>query len=206
MKPVSSPLTSGAYRVKLFPHEVPPTGSLAKLAANLRAGVPKIATGRTCLRAIRLEDFPAWAEVLCTDRARWMNGPYNRDDAFTDFAASAGSWLLRGYGCLTIEDPATGEIFGFVCLHMEPSVREPELGFFLRKGAEGKGLAFEATSALRDWAWAHGLSSLVSYIDPANTRSADLAERLGARLDTQAEPPDLPGKTIYRHARPEDLA
>lgn len=151
---------------------------------------------------MRLEDFPAWAEVLCTDRARWMDGPYSRDEAFTDFAAAAGAWLLRGYGCWTVEDPATGEVMGFICLHMDPSVREPELGYFVREGAEGQGLAFEAASAVRDWAWAHGLPSLVSYINPANARSAVLAERLGAQLDPKAEVPDLLGKAVYRHRRP----
>jgi RimJ/RimL family protein N-acetyltransferase len=192
--------------VTLLPYEVPPTGALAELAAHLRAGVPKITTGRTSLRAIQLEDFPVWAGVLCSARARWMNGPQSRDDAFTEFAVAAGSWLLRGYGCWTVEDPATGEALGFVCLHMEPSVHEPELGFFLREGAEGRGLAFEAALAVRDWAWAHGLPSLVSYIDPANVRSVGLAKRLGARLDPEAEAPDLQGKVIYRHPSPDDLA
>lgn len=190
-----------------LPHEMPPTGASATLAARLQGAVPEIATDRTCLRAPRMDDFAAWAEILCSDRARWMDGPYGRDDAFVEFAATAGGWLLRGHGGWTIEDRATGEALGFVLLNLEPSDHEPELGFFLREGAEGRGLAFEAACAARDWAWAQGLPSLVSYVDPANLRSAALARRLGTRRDAVAEAmfqgtPDA-GVLVFRHPRPE---
>lgn len=190
----------------MIPHEVPPTGAAADLAARLRGMVPVLEAGRTRLRAMRIEDFAAWAEILCSERARWMDGPLGGDEAFTGFTASAGGWLLRGHGCWTVED-AGGEVLGFVCLAMEPSDRETELGFFLRESAEGRGLAFEAARAARDWAWSMGLPSLVSYLDPANARSARLAERLGARRDPQAEAafagtPDE-GVAVFRHPRPE---
>lgn len=170
-----------------LPHEVAPTGAGAALAAGMAACVPLLETERTRLRALRMEDFPAWAEILCSDRARWMDGPYGRDEAFTEFAASAGSWLLRGHGCWTVEDEATREVLGFVCLNLEPTDNEPELGFFLREGAEGRGLAREAAGAARDWAQDQGFASLVSYVDPANERSQALARALGAARDPQAE-------------------
>lgn len=185
------------------PHMTPPAGRSAEVAACLRAGVPEIATSRSRLRAMQLDDFHVWAEVFCTDRSRWMDGPYSKDAAFTEFAASAGSWLLRGFGGWTVEDLATRHAAGFVCIHLDPSVREPELGYFLSAEAEGRGLALEATSAARDWAWAQGLLTLVSYINPANLRSIRLAERLGARLDVQAEVPNLLDRSVYRHPRPD---
>jgi RimJ/RimL family protein N-acetyltransferase len=176
----------------------------------MRLAVPALETERTRLRALRIEDFPAWAEILCSPRARWMDGPYSRDDAFVEFEATAGAWLLRGHGGWTVEDRATGEVLGFVCLNLEPSDRETELGFFVRAAAEGRGLALEAASAARDWAWSQGLPSLVSYVDPENQRSAALAERLGARRDARAEAefdgtPDA-GVAVYRHPRPEVAA
>jgi len=192
-----------------LPHEMPPTGAMAELAARLRGAVPTLEADRTRLRAMRIEDFPAWAEILCSDRARWMDGPYTRDTAFVEFEATAGAWPLRGHGGWTVEDRATGEVLGFVCLNMEPSDRETELGFFFREAAEGRGVAFEAASAARDWAWSMALPSLVSYVDPANARSARLAERLGARRDAAAEAwfagtPDE-GVAVFRHPRPEGL-
>lgn len=189
------------------PHEMPGAGSTAAFADRLAAMVPVIEAGRVRLRAPRLADLPAWTEILCSDRAVHMDGPYARDDAFMEFAAGAGSWLLRGHGVWTVDPREGGEPLGFVLVGFEPGDREPELGFFLRAGAEGQGYASEAAQAARDWAWAQGLPSLVSYVDPANARSARLAERLGARRDVGAEaayagtPDD--GIAVYRHPRPE---
>jgi chorismate mutase len=170
---------------------------MAELAARLRGAVPTLEADRTRLRAMRIEDFPAWAEILCSDRARWMDGPYTRDTAFVEFEATAGAWPLRGHGGWTVEDRATGEVLGFVCLNMEPSDRETELGFFFREAAEGRGVAFEAASAARDWAWSMALPSLVSYVDPANARSARLARRGHGRV-----PPPPPRGPAHAPGRP----
>lgn len=194
-----------------LPHERPsPPGRAADLAAGLARVVPVLETDRLRLRAPTLADFPAWAEIECSPRAVHMGGPYARDDAFMEFAAATGSWLLRGHGPWAIEERATGEALGFVLLGFEPTDREPELGFFLREGAEGKGYAFEAASAARDWGWANGLPSMVSYVDPENARSAALALRLGATRDAEAEAayagtPDE-GVAVFRHPRPETQA
>ena len=189
------------------PHEMPSTGPTADLADRLAAMVPVIEAGRVRLRAPRLSDLPAWTEILCSSRAVHMGGPYERDDAFMEFAAGVGSWLLRGHGVWTVDARDGGETLGFVLVGFEPSDREPELGFFLREGAEGRGHAFEAAAAARDWSWAQGLPSLVSYVDPENARSARLALRLGARRDAEAEAayagtPDE-GVAVFRHPRPE---
>ncbi len=132
-----------------------------------------------------------------------MDGPCSREDAFFQFAASAGSWLLRGYGCWTIEHGRTGAVLGFMCLHMEPSLPEPELGGFVIREAEGRGVAIEAASAVRDWAWSHGLPSLVSYVHPENHRAVDAVLRLGAKLDPEAQVMGAPEKKVYRYSRPQ---
>ncbi len=55
--------------------------------------------------------------------------------------------------------------------------------------------------ALRDWARdVRKLSTLVSYVDPANDRSRRLAERLGGLLDPDAPRKD-PADLVYRHFR-----
>ena len=65
--------------------------------------------------------------------------------------------------------------------------------------AEGKGYAFEAAIAMRDWAFQERkLKTLVSYIDPDNSRSIRLAERLGATIDEHARP-QHPDDLVYRH-------
>ena len=44
---------------------------------------------------------------------------------------------------------------------------------------------------------------MVSYIDPANTASARLAERLGARIDPAAATPDNEPTDAWRHSAKE---
>ena len=82
-------------------------------------------------------------------------------------------------------------MLGEVGIYHLATYPEPEIGWMLVSGAEGRGIAHEAAAALRAWAYARfGWTTLVSYIDPANARSIRLAERLGARLDTAAAPPE----------------
>lgn len=186
-----------------LPHEMPSTGRAAMLVDMLAGAVPVIETARTRLRIPALADLPAWYAIFCTERSRYMDGPCSREDAFRDFAASTGSWLLRGYGACAVDDLATGVVIGFACLNMGPSDREPELGYFILPEAEGQGLALDAVAALRDWARGQGLPALVSYVDPANARSVRLAERLGAHRDPVAEAAfdgtSDAGVAVFRH-------
>lgn len=177
------------------PHETPaPPGPGADLAARIAALVPVLDTPRLRLRAPVLADLPAWHAVMTTDRAQHIDGPFDRDDSFDAFTAGVGLWLLRGHGLWTAEERA-GPVAGFVLVGFEPGDREPELGFLFTAGGEGRGLAFEAAAAARDWALGTlRLPSLVSYIAPENTRSAALAARLGARPDGTVE-----GSTVWRH-------
>jgi RimJ/RimL family protein N-acetyltransferase len=178
------------------PHELPPNpGLLADRAAALWAALPVIGTARLRLDAPDLTDF--------RDRAEHMDGPYSRDDAYTEFAAMLGTWVLHGHGVFAMRPREGGSALGFICLNMEPGDNEPELGFFVTKAAEGQGLVVEAAAAVRDWARGQGVASLVSYVDPANLRSVRLATRLGARRDPVAEAaydatPDA-GMAVFRH-------
>ena len=106
----------------------------------------------------------------------------DEEEAFTEFAATCGLWLLRGHGLFTVTDRA-GTVLGFVLIGFEPGDREPELGWLLLPQARGQGYATEAAAALRDHAFtALGLDRLVSYIAPGNAASRRLARALGARV------------------------
>lgn len=163
------------------PHEHPIPGPAAEVAALLSAQLPQIETARLRLRALRLSDFDAWAEILCGPSGPDLGGPFDRDAAFVEFAASAGMWLLRGFGPWAVEPRAGGAVLGFVLIGFEPGDREPELGYLFRPLAEGQGYATEAATAARDHGFAAlGLARLVSYVAPGNAASVRLAERLGA--------------------------
>jgi RimJ/RimL family protein N-acetyltransferase len=83
---------------------------------------------------------------------------------------------------------------------------EPELGWNLHDGYEGKGYAFEAASAARAYGAKHfDLSGVISYIDPVNRRSIALAKRLGATFERKTS---LLGQEadIYRHPKSGDAS
>ncbi len=77
---------------------------------------------------------------------------------------------------------------GFASHAVEYGDAEPEIGWLLTEAAEGKGIATEAAAAVRDHHFATlGQPTVVSYVDPANTASARVAEKLGATRDADAE-------------------
>ena len=177
-----------------FAHERPVPGPAADFAADLAARLPELVTDRLRLRAPRLADFDAWAEIFCGPAGPHLGGPFTRDEAFSDFAATCGTWLLRGHGPWTVEPLAGGAPLGFVLIGFEAGDVEPELGWLFVPAAQGKGYAAEAAMAARAHAAALRLPSLVSYIDPDNARSARLAAALGARLDGMED-----GSQVWRH-------
>ncbi|MFT5001070.1 MAG: RimJ/RimL family protein N-acetyltransferase, partial [Planctomycetota bacterium] len=90
---------------------------------------------------------------------------------------------------------------GYVGLVNYEGWDEPELGWNMFEGFEGKGYAYEAAIAARDYAAQHfDLDGVISYIDPQNTRSLALAARLGATFEREGP---LMGHVchIYRHPK-----
>ncbi len=186
-------------------HEQPTPGAAASLASRVSDALPVITTKRLVLRAPRLSDFPACAEIACAERGKFIGGPMSREDAWNEFAKMTAGWLLHGHGGFAVEDRDSGAICGFVVLGLEPGDQEVELGFALTEAGEGRGIAAEAAQAIRAWATdTLGLAGLVSYIDPQNARSIALAKRLGATRDPVAEAAlDDDGTHVYRHPTPE---
>ncbi|MDN2568578.1 GNAT family N-acetyltransferase [Aquibium sp. A9E412] len=164
--------------------------------------VPTIETERLFLRPMTSEDWPRYADMMRSQRAAHMGGPYSTRAAWGLFCHDVAQWALMGHGALMMDDRETGRCLGQVGINHGPLFPEHELGWFVYPHAEGKGYAHEGAAALRDWAFeVRGLKTLVSYIDPCNTRSRRLAERLGARLDAEAPRQD-PNDLVFRHPHP----
>ena len=166
--------------------------------------IPTLETERLILRPMKMEDWPLYRELMQSDRALYMGGPLTLQGAWGFFCMDIAQWALMGHGALMIEVKDTGECVGQVGINHGPLFPEHELGWLVYEEAEGKGYAFEAASAFRDWAYDNlGLRTLVSYMDPDNARSAKLAERLGAFVDHAAQRPD-PSDIVYRHIHPDE--
>jgi len=185
-----------------------PTGAAAELAAKVAAPVPVLKTARLVLRAPRVTDFAAYETVFCSDRARFMGGPFSADDAYADFCQAVAGWMLRGAGMWTLTARDGDTPLGWIYLWQEWEDPEPELGWVLTEAAEGKGFAAEAAAAVLPIAVErYGAGGFVSYVDLGNARSARLAERLGARRDPAAEAArGVAGLMVWRHFGPEAAA
>ncbi len=164
--------------------------------------IPTIETERLILRPPGMEDWPLYAELMFSERAVHMGGPFSTNVAWGIFCHDVAQWTLMGHGALMVDARDSGQCLGQVGINHGPLFPEHELGWLVYADAEGKGYAYEAALALRAWAFATlRLKTLVSYIDPRNTRSRRLAERLGAVLDTTAPRQD-PDELVYRHLKP----
>jgi len=167
--------------------------------------IPRLETQRLVLRAPRLADFEPYAAFFASERARWEDGPLSRSEAWREFATATGCWTLRGFGAFSVEEKATGRYLGEVGLYQPDHFPEPEIGWILVEEAEGRGIAYEAAVAVRDWAYQSlGLRTLVCYIAPGNLRSIRLAERLGARRDPEASDCDATSQ-VWRHRQLETV-
>lgn len=163
---------------------------------------PTLETERLILRPMNMEDWPDYWQLMRSERSRFMGGPLSEFATWGMFCHDVAQWSLMGHGALMMDHRETGRCLGQVGINHGPLFPEHELGWYVYEHAEGRGYAFEAAKAFRDWAAdTRKLPALVSYMDPDNIRSARLAERLGAVLDPDAPRTD-PRDLVYRHFGP----
>ncbi len=153
-----------------------------------------------------MADFPPLYALFGSHRARFMGGPFPPKDMWYWIASEVGSWSLKEFGSWGVERASDNAFVGQVGINKPDHFPETEIGWVFLEAFEGKGYAAEAAQACLDWWWGTpARGSLVSYIDPANSRSIALATRLGATHDANAALPA--GETaddtvVYRHVMP----
>lgn len=169
-------------------------------AGPMSAAPPTLETERLTLRPLTLADYPAFAAFLGSQRAALMGGPFDARGAWGVFCHEVALWDLCGHGGLAVDLRSSGECVGVVEINAGPLFPEREIGWQVYQAHEGRGYATEAARALLHWAFGpRGLTTLVSYVDPANSRSAAVARRLGGVLDPSAPKQD-PDDWVFRYA------
>ncbi|MDG4647443.1 GNAT family N-acetyltransferase [Roseibacterium sp. SDUM158017] len=174
----------------------------------MTAEAPVITTRRLCLRGHDVGDLPAmaamWSDPLVV---RHIGGqPSDRARTEARLGRYLAMWPGHGHGYWALEDRETADFLGEIGFArfgrgLGPDFDDwPEAGWVLARGAQGRGLASEALSAVLDWAdGTLPARRTVCMIAPGNAASLRLAARFGfAAFDERAHP----GGRVRLMARP----
>ncbi len=140
---------------------------------------PTLADETVRLRSWREDDVPALVEALADPEiSLWIDRipfPYTESDARAFVASSPG---------FAIADLA-GELLGACGVEWsDPGQSVATVGYWLRSGARGRGVATAATRLVARWVLGElGFERLELRADPQNAASCRVAERAGFRLD-----------------------
>lgn len=169
--------------------------------------IPTLETDRLILRAPGPQDFAPFADFYASPRANFVGGPLNAELSWRMLAMEIGHWTLKGFGRWIAEAKDGGAPVGMIGLFEPEGWPEPEIGWDLFNGHEGKGYATEAGRAARSYAYdVLGWQTAISLVKPANTGSARVAERLGARHEGDFTHERHGFMQVWRHPAPRDLA
>ncbi|MGR3714045.1 MAG: GNAT family N-acetyltransferase [Shimia sp.] len=190
-----------------YPNEASASDPAAALAARLAAVVPSLETERLILRAPVASDAEHMATFFASDRSKFVGGPLSAEQSWRVLATEIGHWTLRGYGRWIVETRDTQTPVGNVGLWYPHGWPEAEIGWDLFDGFEGQGFAAEAAIAARSYAYdVLGWQTVISLVDPQNTASRKLAQRLCARQDGVFQHERYGELQIWRHMSPSDIA
>jgi len=157
---------------------------------------------RVIVRPYREEDAPALYEAVAESREHirpWLAfaaGHRNVDESRAWINGSRARWILRQNMNCGIFEAATGRFLGGIGLEVHSwEIPSFEIGYWLRKSAEGHGYMSEAARLLTDFALNDLKANRVEIqCDERNTHSANVARRLGyvqeGRLRNEAQAPD----------------
>lgn len=158
-------------------------------------------TERLRLRAYRREDAEALAPMFAdAEHMRYYPAPFSPEETQAWVDRQLERYRADGFGLLIVEDRYTGEVVGTCgpAVQLVDGGREVEIGWHVRPGWKGRGIAPEAAAAVRDWAFANlDVDHLISLVRPENRPSARVADRIGMHVDREVEFKGLP-HLVYR--------
>jgi RimJ/RimL family protein N-acetyltransferase len=170
------------------------------------AGTPVIETERLVLRAPEAGDWLAFQAFLASERGQFVRtGDYDLSNTWRGFCHVIGHWVARGFGMFVFQAKGDATPLGATGPWFPETWPEHEISWSVwNPAAEGKGFAFEAAMAARDFAFQTlGWTTAVSYVAEGNLRSAALARRLGAAVDVAAPSIGAPPCLVFRHPAPD---
>lgn len=169
--------------------------------------IPTLTTARLTLRALVATDFPAIAAFYASERSRHVGGPATKEQSWRMLATELGHWQLRGFGRWAVEESTTGKLAGIIGPWYPLGWPEPEIGWDLMNGFEGKGYATEAALVSLLYAYETlGWPTAISLVSPPNGGSRRVAQRMRASNEGMFTHERHGPLEIWRHLSPADLA
>jgi RimJ/RimL family protein N-acetyltransferase len=153
------------------------------------------ATDRLRFRRMEDADLDRMAALLGDpDVMRHYPRPRTRAEALDWIRWNQRNYAEHGYGLWVVETHE-GEFVGDCGLTWQPVGGEQvlEVGYHVRTEHQGRGLATEAARACLELATGPvGAAHVVAIVNPANTPSRRVAEKIGMRLEQETEVRGLP--------------
>ena len=151
---------------------------------------PVLHTPRLVLRPLRSKDAPVIQKRFANwEVVRWLDAkvpwPYPADGA-TTFVAAALAEMARGEKShwALVPKKGTADLIGVISLWPDDGATHDQRGFWLDPAFQGRGLMTEAMQALLDYCFEElSVRRVQALINPDNTASIRLAERLGFRCE-----------------------
>ena len=138
-----------------------------------------IETDRLQLRPLTMADLDDLILVHSEPEVQRFFGLLGRAELIDWLALVEKDWAQHGYGRGAIVDRVSGRLLGRAGLRRLVEFGETELGWVLHPDAWGNGFATEAARAWAQWGFESlDVPYLTSMIDPRNTRSIAVAQRL----------------------------
>lgn len=157
---------------------------------------PVVETERLRLRAWHKDDFRPYHAIQKHPDVHRHFGPepMGQEECWRRVTASAGSWMLNGFGTWAVERKSDGKLIGNAGIFtawrdLDPEFgEEPEMGWIFSQEVHGQGMAGEACRAAIRWVEASlEPTPIWAIIAPANEPSLKLAEKLGFERLHQAD-------------------
>jgi ribosomal-protein-alanine N-acetyltransferase len=151
----------------------------------------RLATERLRLRRYRQEDLEDLHAMFSDpEHMRWYPAPFDRETTQAWLERQIEGYRTRGHALWIVEERATGAFLGTAgpTLQKVEEVDEVEIGWHTRPGRKGEGIAPEAATAARDWAFVNlEVDHLISLVRPENRPSGRVAEKIGMHVDREVD-------------------
>jgi len=135
---------------------------------------------------LQQEDFEEYAAIHMDPEVTkyTVRAHLSRSDAWRHLAILVGHWHLRGFGMWGVFEQETNRLVGRVGFNEPDNWPGFELAWTIGRAFWGKGYATEAAKRCLDFAFEDmQRDHVISLIDPENTSSIRVAERIGETLE-----------------------